>query len=1100
MKGRATYKIMTILLFYGLMACKDRPKLFTSLPTDHTRIEFENTVTETDELNINNYLYAHNGGGVGIGDFNNDGLPDIYFTANQTSNRLFLNKGNFVFEDITESAGVAGLVGPNNWTTGVTVVDIDQDGWLDIYVNLVSDGKTFEGQNQLFVNNGDNTFTDKAAQYGLALEGYSQQAVFFDYDLDGDLDMYQLNHSVHELDVYVKAENRSKRDNLAGDRLFRNEGNKFTDVSEIAGIYGGATGYGLSVVVSDLDDNGCPDIYVSNDFHDNDYLYFNQCDGTFHEDVANTMGHTSTFSMGSDIADMNNDGSLDIMTLDMKPEDEIIRKSSAGADPYDIYKYKKSFGFQDQYPRNMLQLNQGNLFGKNAQFSEVGQMAGIEATDWSWSVLLCDFDNDGLNDIHITNGILRRPNDLDYINYTYNTEAVKNRSTLELAQKMPDGRAKNYAYRNTGNLGFENVSASWGLDFLGCSMGTAYADFDNDGDLDLAINNLNHAASIYRNNSEKITKNNYLKVSLQGNKKNKGGLGAKVEVYLKNKILTQELNPVRGWLSSSEPVLNFGLGKCDKVAKVKIRWYDGKSQVIENCTPNQNLILKYENAVLANNFESEPQPLFSEVHDAGIDFIHKENKFSDFNTEQLIPHKLSTEGPKIAVADVNNDGMEDFFICGAAGQSSELFLQQQAKGKPRFIKSDNSTFELDKEAEAVNAAFFDADGDGDKDLYVVNGGGQAYGQVIYGDQLYLNDGNGIFVKSGKFPKIEANGSCVIAADFNGDGAKDIFLGSRSVPGSYGLSPDSYLLWNDGAGNFKVDTTDYSNVLKNLGMITDAIWNDNNGQLVVVGEWMPITFLNFTEKKLEKWELPESYGWWNTIEQADLDNDGDMDFLVGNLGENSCLKASRQAPVKLLVKDWDANGSIDPLLVYQKQGKEWLFNGLAELKKQMPRISIRYPNYTSFAKHTLNEVFSDSDLRSVQIKTSMIFKSVQVVNKGAGNYQMKSLPGEIQRSPIYAFLADDFNSDGNIDILSAGNFFAFTTALGRFDASYGNLLVGNQNGDFSAIRPEENGFNIRGEVRDIQPIKVGDEKWLLIARNNEPMVVFSQKNSLGKKLL
>jgi len=1092
MKGIARFGFIITSLFFGVYGCTEKPQLFTALASEQTHIYFTNTVTETDEFNINQYLYALNGGGVGIGDINNDGLPDIYFTANQETNKLYLNKGNFKFEDITESAGVAGLIGQNNWTTGVAVVDIDQDGWLDIYVNQVSDNKTFQGQNQLFVNNGDNTFTERAQQYGLALKGYSQQAAFFDYDLDGDLDMYQLNHSVHELDVYVKAENRIKRDSLAGDRLFRNDGEKFTDVSEIAGIYGGATGYGLAVAVADLDGNGCPDIYVSNDFHDNDYVYYNQCNGTFKEDVENTMGHTSYFSMGSDVADLNNDGLLDIMTLDMKPEDEVIRKSSAGTDAYGIYEFKKSFGFQDQYPRNMIQLNRGNLFGKHAQFSEMAQMAGVDATDWSWSVLLADFDNDGLKDIHITNGILRRPNNLDYINFTYNIEASKNKSSLELAQKMPGGKAKNYAYRNTGNLVFENASETWGLDLLGCSMGSAYADLDNDGDLDLVVNNLDWPASIYKNNAEAVTQNKYLKVVLQGNPKNRNGIGAKVEVHLKDKIVTQELNPVRGWLSSSEPILYFGLGKSDSIDKVKVKWYDGKTQELENSPANQTLALKYNDAIVPDANESKYQKWFQEVLDTGIDFKHTENKFVDFDVERLIPHKLSTEGPKIAVADVNGDGREDFYVGGAVGQISELYLQTYENGKLRFLKSNTNPFEQDKASEDVDAQFFDADGDGDNDLYVVSGGGQFPSNSRNQDRLYLNQGKGRFIKSDQLPVFEANGSCVAAGDFNDDGKVDLFIGSRSVPGSYGVSPDSYLLWNDGAGNFTLDTSEDNEVLKSFGLVTDAVWDDKEKLLAVVGEWMPITFLTFTGKKLKKYELPDSFGWWNTIYAKDLDNDGDVDFLAGNLGENSELKATVSAPVRLLVKDWDRNGSIDPLLVYQKHDKEWLFNGLDELKKQMPKISIRYPNYSAFAGHTLHQIFSEKDLISTPKKNAVIFKSIQVLNHGPGNYQIQALPREVQMAPIYAFLADDYNSDGSIDILSAGNFFGNATALGRFDASYGNLLRGDKKNDFVNIEPYQSGFAVEGEVRDMQSINAGNEKWLLIGRNNGKVAVFRKK--------
>tara|TARA_R110002050_G_scaffold104052_6_gene213342 strand:- start:46200 stop:49472 length:3273 start_codon:yes stop_codon:yes gene_type:complete len=1088
--NKLKYTIIYFSLIIVFTGCKDKTTLFSQLPVNYTHLNFNNTIIENESFNINQYLYAHNGAGVSVGDFNNDGLSDIFFTANQLSNKLYINQGDFKFKDVTEEAGVSGLVGSEYWTTGSTVVDINQDGWLDIYVNQVANLKNLKGRNQLFVNNGDGTFTDKAKTYGLALKTYAQQAVFFDFDLDGDLDMYQLNHSVHELDVYGKSDKRLIRDSLAGDRLYRNDNFKFNDVSENAGIYGSAMGYGLSVSVSDLDNNGYPDIYVSNDFHENDYVYYNNGNGTFKEAAEETMGHTSTFSMGSDAADLNNDGLIDIMTLDMKPEDEVLRKSSAGADTYEIYNYKRSFGYSYQYPRNMLQLNRGQLFDSKTQFSEVGQLAGVDATDWSWSVLLADFDNDGLKDIYITNGILRRPNDLDYINFTYNTEVVNNKSTLELAYLMPDGKASNYAYKNLGQLAFKNVSQSWGLSLKGCSNGAAYADFDNDGDLDLVVNNLNELCTIYKNNSEATTTNNYLKVALEGNKKNRNGIGTRVEIQIGAQTIVQELNPARGWISSSDFTLNFGLGQAKIIDTIKVKWYDGKEQVLTNIQPNKLLKLKYNKAKNPLTKNIKNNKLFKTVKDSVLsNFKHKENPFVDFNNEQLMPHKLSTEGPKITVADINNDGLEDFFVGGAKGQASEIFFQRNIKGVYLFEKQVIKALELDKDKEDTDAIFFDADSDGDQDLYVVSGGAQSKKGKSNQDRLYFNLGDGTFEKSEQLPKIEDNGSCVVAADFNGNGFKDLFIGSRSVYSKYGVSPDSYLLWNDGYGKFSIDVSEYSKALKALGMVTDAVWNFKNKELIVVGEWMPISFLKFKTNRIEKKELKKSSGWWNTIYASDIDNDGDTDYLIGNAGENSDLKTSENNPIQLIIKDWDQNGTIDPLIAYNKHGKSWLFNGLDELKKQMPQIRNRYNSYALFAGHTLNNVFSETDLNSAEIKKAEIFSSAILLNDNDIFTTIQPLPTEVQLAPVYGFLTKDFNKDGFMDILAVGNFYGNTPAIGRYDASYGSFLSGNTKGDFSYIEPRFSGFSIQGESRDIKALKVGNENWILVTRNDGGIKIF-----------
>lgn len=1041
-------------------------------------------------MNINQYLYAHNGGGVAIGDINQDGLPDIYFTANQQPNKLYLNKGNFVFEDITEKAHVEGLSGTSSWKTGVVMVDINHDGWLDIYVSQMSNYKSFTGRNQLYINNGDLTFTDKAKDYHLDFESYSQQAAFFDYDLDGDLDMFQLNHSVRNPEAYGKSVLRYKRDSLAGDRLLRNVDGVFEDVSERSGIRDGVIGYGLAVSVADIDNNGCPDIFVSNDFHENDYVYYNNCDGTFREDIQGTLTHTSAFSMGNDIADINNDGWLDIISVDMKPEDEILRKQSAGTDPLDIFNYKLSYGYYYQYPRNMLQLNRGKLFGQDVQFSEIGQLAGVEATDWSWSALLLDLDNDGWKDIYITNGIWRRPIDLDYVNFTYNEEASRNMSTLEKAYKMPGGSAKNYAYRNSSDLKFTNVSSEWGLDRDGYSMGASYADLDLDGDLDLVVNNLNSEASIHRNNAESIAGNNFIKIKLSGTGKNTFGIGAVVEVYVENETITQVVNPTRGWLSSVDYALTFGVGKSKTINSVTVKWPDGTVQVVEKPEVNAMLEVFQKHAAKKSLPRVEvAKKLFENVTlSSGISFTHRENTYSDINQEPLIPHQLSSEGPALAVGDLDKDGLDDFYVGGAAGQSGELFYQKSGDST-YFEKWPGLAFEDDKEQEDTDAMFFDCDKDGDLDLYVVSGGGQDRYPDQAQDRLYINKGSGDFERSNGLPNLTRNGSCMVAADFNGDGFDDIFQGTRSIVQKYGVSPDSYLLWNDGKGQYSVDTTAYSQVLRSLGMVTDVAWLPAAKELVVVGEWMPVTFLEFKKAAIEKREIPNTGGWWNTIHVSDLDNDGDDDLLAGNCGLNTNLRASVQQPVRLYVKDFDNNFMTEPLITYYRQDKEWLYAGLDEVKKQLPSIRSRFPSYTSFARSTFPEIFHAEAIASAIKKEVQLFQSVYLMNEGKSKYTVNELPIDVQFSPVYAFVTGDFNGDGIIDILTAGNFNGSTPSIGRLGASYGNCLLGSAGDGYEVVQPLRSGFSVFGEVRNMKILKSPMIDMILVCRNNSTTRLF-----------
>ncbi len=1076
--------ITAIALLTACQTNNNTNTVFTELSPQKTGVTFANNITEDDKNNIIQYLYYYNGGGVAAGDVNNDGLPDLYFTSNQGSNKLYLNKGKMQFEDVTEFAGVGGK---GNWTTGVTMADVNADGYLDIYVCNVGNYKGFTGRNELFINNKNGTFTEQAAAFNLAFEGLATQAAFFDYDNDGDLDCYLLNHSVHDAGRQYDASFRATPNTVAGDKLMRNDSLQFVDVSAKSGILSSKIGYGLGIALSDVNQDGCMDIYISNDFRENDYLYYNNCDGTFREGSTFSMGHQSNFSMGSDIADFNNDALPDLVTLDMKPEDEKTLKKSEGASSYEIYLLKLKDGFHYQYPRNNLHLNRGTLFGRATVFSEIGQLTGIDATDWSWSALFSDLDNDGFKDLFITNGIFRRPNDMNYLKFQSNEIVQKNASDLDIAKQMPDGKVSNYCYKNKGNLQFENVTKSWGLEHIGISNGAVYADLDGDGDMEIITNNINETAKIYNNNTNK--KANYLKIKLKGENKNTFGIGAKVYIQHQGKVYYQEQSPTRGFQSSVDYNLNFGLKDITVIDSVTVIWNNGIYETKTKVPTNQTMTFSQKNA--ARFFVYTPQkpinPIFLDAtQELNTTIAHQENQFSDFSIQRLMTHALSTEGPALAIGDVNADGLDDIFLGGAKGQNGQLFLQKYQNATPSFTLQSQ---DFDAICEDVDAEFFDADNDGDLDLYVMSAGNewQDRAEALL-DRLYLNDGKGKFTKSNNLPPIFENGSCVRPNDFDGDGDIDLFIGNRVITGQYGISPNAYLLKNDGKGKFTIAQT-----FKELGMVTDAIWanatGDKKADLIIIGEFMPITIFENKNGQIHHspFIIHHSEGWWNTIKAADLDNDGDLDFVVGNHGLNGDLTASAAKPLEMYVHDFDENGSLDQMLCYFNGEKSYPFASQDELISQLPAKRKSYLKYDKYAESQIENVFDKSVLAKAKKLTANELRTVWIENR-AGEFIIHALPIEAQFAPTRSILIQDFDGDGNQDIILGGNFYGVIPKIGRYDASYGNYLQGDGKGNFKDIEPRKSGWSLSGEIRDMKMMAIGDNVAVIVARNNGSVLV------------
>lgn len=1093
------YKIFLIVLIVSVIGCKNTEQqkaLFEVISPDKTNIHFINTLVEHDSLNILDYLYYYNGGGVAAGDINNDGLTDIYFTANSRgNNKLYLNKGNLQFIDITLKAGVPGT---SDWCSGVTMADVNGDGWLDIYVCAVSKELGLHGRNQLFINNHNGTFTENAAAYGLDFEGYATQAAFFDYDHDGDLDCFLLTQSSHSVETYGDTLLRRHVSEVAGNRFFRNDLNttakKFTDVTAICGIYSSALGYGLGIAVADLNNDGWDDMYVGNDFHENDYYYVNNHDGTFTESGAQHFSHYSRFSMGNDIADYNNDGQPDIFTLDMLPADEKILKTYAGGDQLDIYKNNITRnGYQDQYSKNCLQKNLGN--GK--AFTDQSLLAGVAATDWSWSALFGDYDNDGIKDLFISNGIVKRPVDLDYVKFISSpaiTRQLNTTHTLDKTalDKMPDGKTNNCLFNGNTTGRFSDISELCSMNKPSYSNGAAYADLDNDGKLDLITNNINEEATIYHNIS--AAKKNYLRLAFKGNNENKFGIGCKAYLFNKGKLQYEQLMPTRGFQSSSEPLLHFGIDTAKMIDSLLIVWPDQSYQTLHNIKADTIIIACQTNARDSFHYSiyfPQPKPLFKDVTaTVKLKWKHQENAFNDFSNQYLIPHELSTEGPKIAVGDVNKDGLDDMYLCGAKDQAGALFMQTK---DGHFIQSTNTCFKNDSAYEDVNALFFDADNDSDLDLYVCSGGNEFAGKnPLLLDRLYLNDGKGGFTRPGNtLPSIYQNKSSVCAADIDHDGDMDLFTGVSANALAYGIPQTSYILLNDGKGNFSL-ITDALNPFKDIGMVTSAAFADVNNDgwpdLIVAGEWMPISIYMNDHGKFRLQDKKGLAGLWQNITIADVNNDGFIDILAGNYGLNSKLHASESEPLKLYVKDIDSNGRIDQLLTYTVNSKEYTFLGKEEIEKQLPSIRKTFLLYKDFAGKTVQEIF-ENKLDDALILHAETLANGIFINNRRGNFNFEPLPAETQAAPVFTYLADDVNNDRSNDIITGGNFYGVLPYEGRYDANRGDILLNKKN-HYEWLSPVNSGWFTSGEIRDIKKIKTAKGYLYVVAGNNDDIRFFA----------
>ncbi|MCJ8164044.1 VCBS repeat-containing protein [Pontibacter sp. E15-1] len=1067
--------------------------LFQLLPPEETGVTFSNTLPENDTLNAIEYDYLYNGAGVAIGDVNNDGLQDIFFGGNMVSSRLYLNKGNMKFEDITEKAGVS----TDRWVTGVAMADVNSDGYTDIYVCVAGPNKSADKPNMLFVNNGDGSFTESASAYGVADVGYSTQAAFLDYDRDGDLDMYLLTNA---LENFPRNNSRMKKVNgqsLSTDRLYRNNGdNTFTNVSKEAGIL--IEGYGLGVGIADINNDGWPDIYAANDFITNDILYISNGDGTFTDRSRQYLKHQSWNAMGTDIADFNNDGLVDIVTVDMMPPDNQREKTMIAAGNYDRFRHNLTLGYQPQYIRNTLQLNNGN-----GTFSEVGQLAGIHRTDWSWAPLFADFDNDGNRDLLITNGYRKDVTNLDFIIYKrqeaqFGDKAHQSKTMASLIKDLAGVKVHNYIYQNTGNLSFTDKSVEWGLDAPSYTNGTAFADLDNDGDLDLVMNNIDEAAFIYRNTASALPDRHYLRVKLEGEAKNKAGLGTKLTLTSGGRQLYHDHSVYRGYKSTVENVVHFGLGKSTQADALEIVWPDGRRQTIRNIKADQVLTVRHADATTPapEPAPAAPTALFQGQDSAatGISYRHQENDFVDFKLQPLLMQKYSQGGPGIAVGDVNGDGLEDFYVGGSSDTPGKLYLQQAAGTFKGVALPDGVTH-----GDEMGVLLFDADSDGDLDLYVVSGGSEfKEGDPAYQDRLYSNNGKGNFILNpAALPDTRSSGSCVVAADYDQDGDLDLFVGGRVVPQRYPLPAKSYILQNNG-GKFTDVTEKLCPALQQLGLVTAALWTDadqdGHTDLLLAGEWMPLTlfrnqggkFVNATADT----GLQEAVGWWNSLAAGDFDNDGDTDYIAGNFGLNSDYKASPTEPVTITAKDFDNNGSIDPVLGHYLLGQNYPAHPRDAMTDQMVSMRRKFTSFAAYAHIGYGELFTDDELAGAMVMQSTQLQSSYIENLGKGKFRIVPLPVQAQLAPVFGIAVNDYNHDGNLDLLLTGNNYGTEIQTGWYDASIGLYLQGDGKGHFAPVPVTKSGFFVDTDAKGIAELALpGGKRMVLSAANQGPLKTF-----------